>query len=107
MREFPQKNELQAVKIQKRLAYLSYGCIVLLGVNLYLWDRGFSIVLLTPVTFCLLCVSLLARVLSVFRDGFFVRGGRIVRGDYGIVLSLARLGMELMIGVLLLFAMSD
>lgn len=107
MREFPHESELQAIKTQKKLAYLSYGCIALLGVGLYLWDRGIFIVPVASVVFCLLCVSILARAVSVFRDRFFVRGGRIVRGDYGIVLALARLGIELMVGVLLLSAMSD
>jgi hypothetical protein len=107
MRDFPHESELRAVKTQKKLACLSYGCIALLGGNLYLWDRGFCIVPAASGVFFLLCISILARAVSVFRDGFFVRGSRIVRGGYGIALALARLGAELVIGVLLLSAMNS
>lgn len=107
MREFPRENELRAVKTQKKLACLSYGCIALLGGSLYLWDQGFSVVPVASVVFSLLCISILARAASAVRDEFFVTGSRIMRGGYGIVLALASLGAELIIGVLFLSAMSD
>ena len=44
MLDFSHESELRAVKTQKKLACLSYGCIALLGGSLYLWDRGFCIV---------------------------------------------------------------
>jgi hypothetical protein len=102
VREFPHESELGAVKRQKRLAWASYTCIVLLGISLYLWDQGFSTRPAAWVVFSLLCLSLLARAACVFGDGFLARGVYITRGGYGIALALVRLGGELAAGLLLL-----
>lgn len=105
MRELPHENELQAVKKQKSWMYLEYGCITLMGGSLYL--EGWFLALI-PIAFCLLCVTILARAILVFQDGFFARGGltknEVVRGSYGIVLAIGRLIGELVIGIFILLA---
>lgn len=105
MREFPHENELQAVKRQKNWMYVQYGCIILMGVCLCLGGR---FLILIPIAFCFLCVSILARAILVFQDNFFARGGltrnQVVRGSYGIALAIGRLIGELIIGILILLA---
>lgn len=74
------------------------GCLCLEG-----W-----FLILIPIAFCLLCVTVLARAILVFQDGFFARGGltrnQVVRGSYGRVLAIGRLIGELVIGILILLA---
>jgi len=103
----PRESELQVVKTQKKLGYFSCGCVVLLLVCLYLWDRGFSIIPVASMIFLLLCISILAHVASVFGNGFFARGSFVVRGGYGIFYALLRLARLLIAGTLLLWIMSS
>jgi hypothetical protein len=80
---------------------------VLLLVCLYLWDRGFPITPVASIIFILLCISILAHAVSIFGDGFSVRGNYVVRGGYGMFHALLRLGGLLIVGTLLLWIMSS
>jgi hypothetical protein len=103
--ERPHECELRVAKVQRKLGYFSCGCIVLLVVCLYLWDRGLPVIPVASAIFLLLCLSLLAHFISVLGDGFFTRGNYIVRGSYGIFEALLRLGRLLVVRILLLWIM--
>jgi hypothetical protein len=105
MREIPRKNDLTAVKRQKRWIFISYGCLGLMVGNFLLGDPV-SVVKL--VIFCLFCISVVARAILVFEDGLFTMTSFIrdyvVRGGYGTALAFVRLVAEAVVGILLLIA---
>jgi len=103
--EPPHKSEIPAVRVQRNLAYLSSGCSVLIAVCVYLWSRGFPMIPVAAIAFVVLCASVLAHIVSVFRNGFFARGGYVARGGYGIFLALLRLGGILLLGMFFLWLM--
>jgi len=105
--EYPRESELRAVRVQSRLAYFSCGCVVLMAICLYLWGRGFPTTPVPEMLFLLLCISVSAHIISVFRNGFFARGGCLVRGGYGVFQALLRLGGILIVGILFLWIISN
>lgn len=77
-----------------------------MAICLYLWNRGLPMIPVAGTIFVLLCISTVVHAISVFRNGFFVKGGYVARGGYGISLAIIRLGGTLIIGMFFLWLMS-
>ncbi|MEM3433742.1 MAG: hypothetical protein QXP27_06165 [Candidatus Methanomethyliaceae archaeon] len=105
--ELPRESELQAVRLQRYLAYFSCGCIVLMAICVYLWHRGLPMIPVAGTVFVLLCISVAVHLVSVFIDGFFARGDYVARGWYGTSLGIIRLGGILIVGMFFLWLMSN
>lgn len=100
-------DELQAVRMQHRLVYLSGGCLALLLGCALLENTGLPVAGIALLVLLLLCPSIAAQLASVFQDRFYAGGCSIMPGHYSVALAMIRLGGMLAVGPILLLTAND